>query len=123
MEKTHYASAVGSIMYAMVCTKPDIAHAWGVVSRYMSNPGKQHWEAIKWIFIYLQGTTERALCFEGENMVLNGYVDADLAGDLDKRKSTTEYVFTFSGASVSWASKLQKTVALSTTEAEYIAMT
>ncbi|PKI41932.1 hypothetical protein CRG98_037682 [Punica granatum] len=123
MEKTPYASAVGSIMYAMVCTRPDIAYAVGVVSKYMSNPGKQHWEAVKWIFRYLRGTTERALCFEGKNMVLNGYVDVDLAGDLDKRKSTTEYVFTFSDTSISWASKLQKTAALSTTEAEYIAVT
>ncbi|PKI57312.1 hypothetical protein CRG98_022311 [Punica granatum] len=121
MKKVPYASAIGSIMYAMVCTRPDIAHAVGVVSRYMSNPGKQHWEEVKWIFRYLRGTTKRALCFEGKNMVLNDYVDVDLAGDLDKRKSTTGYVFTFGGISVSWASKLQKTVALSTTEAEYIA--
>ncbi|PKI32486.1 hypothetical protein CRG98_047123 [Punica granatum] len=123
MEKVPYASVVGSIMYAMVCTRPDIAHAVGVVSRYISNQGKQHWEAVKWIFRYLRGTTKRVLCFEGKNMVLNGYVDADLAGDLDKRKSTTVYVFPFSGTLVSWASTLQKTVALSTTEAKYIAMT
>lgn len=123
MSKTPYASAVGSLMYAMVCTRPDIAHAVGVVSRYMSSPGKQHWEAVKWVFRYLRGTCDRSLCFEGKHTDLNGYVDADLAGDLDGRKSTTGYVFTLGGTAISWGSKLQKVVALSTTEAEYIAVT
>ena len=59
MTKVPYASAIGSLMYAMVCTRPDIAHAVGVVSRYMSNPGKQHWEAVKWILRYLRGTAAR----------------------------------------------------------------
>ena len=63
MSKVPYQSAVGSLMYAMVCTRPDIAHAVGVVSRYMSNPGKQHWLAVKWILRYLRGTTSQALCF------------------------------------------------------------
>ena len=57
MSKIPYASAVGSLIYAMVCTRPDIAHAVGVVSRFMSNPGKAHWEAVKWILRYLRGTT------------------------------------------------------------------
>ena len=63
MSKVPYQSAVGNLMYAMVCTRPDIAHAVGVVSRYMSNPGKQHWLAVKWILRYLRGTTSQALCF------------------------------------------------------------
>ena len=67
MSKVPYQSAVGSLMYAMVCTRPDIAHAVGVVSRYMSNPGKQHWLAVKWILRYLRGTTSQALCFGGSN--------------------------------------------------------
>ena len=58
-----YASAVGSLMYAMVCTRPDIAHAVGVVSRYMTNPGKEHWEAVKWLLRYLRGTSSTSLCF------------------------------------------------------------
>ena len=57
-----YASAVGSLMYAMVCTRPDIAHAVGVVSRYMANPGKEHWEAVKWLLRYLRGTSSTSLC-------------------------------------------------------------
>ncbi|XP_047978661.1 1,8-cineole synthase, chloroplastic-like [Salvia hispanica] len=124
MKKVPYASAIGSIMYAMVCTRPDIAQAVGVVSRFMGDPGKQHWEAVKWILRYLRGTTERVLCFNGKNVELAGYVDADLASnDLDGRRSTTGYVFTYGGTAISWTSKLQKTVALSTTEAEYVAAT
>jgi ATP-binding cassette subfamily B (MDR/TAP) protein 1 len=63
MDMIPYASAIDSLMYAMVCTRPDIAHAVGVVSRYMSNPGKQHWEAVKWIMRYLKGFLETCLSF------------------------------------------------------------
>ena len=94
MEKVPYASAIGSLMYAMVCTRPDIAHAVGVVSRFMSNPGKQHWEAVKWILRYLKGSTSSALCFRKSDLGLQGYVDADNGGDVDSRKSTTGYVYT-----------------------------
>ena len=118
-----YSSAVGSLMYAMVCTRPDIAHAVGVVSRFLSNPGKQHWEAVKWIFRYLRRTSKLRLSFGRGKLVLEGYTDVDMAGDLDGRKSTSGYLFTFVGGVVSWQSKLQKCVALSTTEAEYIAVT
>jgi hypothetical protein len=123
MSRVPYSSAVGSLMYAMVCTRPDIAHAVGVVSRYMNNPGKEHWEAVKWILRYLRGTANHALCFGGSETVLQGYVDSDMAGDKDSRRSTTGYVFTIGGTTVSWISKLQKVVALSTTEAEYVAAT
>jgi len=110
-------------MYAMVCTRPDIAHAVGVVSRFLENPRKEHWEAVKRILRYLRGTTRDCLCFEGFDPILKGYTDADMAGDLDNKKSTTGYLFTFSGGAISWQSKLQKCVALSTTEAKYIAAT
>jgi ATP-binding cassette subfamily B (MDR/TAP) protein 1 len=123
MERVPYASAIGSLMYAMVCTRPDIAHAVGVVSRYMSNPGKQHWEAVKWILRYLKGTVDHAICFEGSSTTLHGYVDSDLAGDFDSSRSTTGYVYTLGGTAVSWMSRLQKIVALSTTEVEYVAIT
>ena len=123
MSNIPYSSAVGNLMYAMVCTQPDIAHVVGVVSRYMSNPGMEHWNAIKWILRYLRGTTTKALCFKGSNAALRGYVDSDLAGDIDTRRSTTRYVFTIGGTAVSWISRLQKVVALSTTEAEYVAAT
>ena len=122
MAKVPYASAVGSLMYAMVCTRPDIAHAVGVVSRFMSNPGKEHWEAVKWLLRYLKGTSKIALCFRKKDVILEGFSDADLGGCLDTRKSTTGYIFTLGGTAVSWMSRLQKSVALSTTEAEYMAI-
>ncbi|XP_070039108.1 secreted RxLR effector protein 161-like [Nicotiana tomentosiformis] len=92
MSKVSYASAVGSLMYVMVCTRPDIAYAVGVVSRYMSYPGKEHWEGVKWILRYLKGTS--------------GFADANLGSYLDSRKSTTGYVFTLGGTDVSWMSRL-----------------
>ena len=97
MSKVPYASAIGSMIYAMVYTRPDIAHAVGVVSRFMSKPGKQHWEAVKWILRYLKGLSDTCLCFTGASLKLQGYVDTDFAGDIDNRKSTTGFVFTLGG--------------------------
>ena len=126
MSKVPYSNAVGSLMYAMVYTRPDISHAVGTVSRYMHNPGKEHWQAVKWILRYIQKTLDVGLIFEKDDMVgqhVVGYCDSDYAGDLDKRRSTTGYVFTLAKTPVSWKSTLQSTVALSTTEAEYMAIT
>ena len=106
MTKIPYASVVGSLMYAMVSTRPDIAHSVGVVGRFLVNPGKQHWEAVKWILRYLKGTSHHCLCFGDNNIVLEGFTDADMAGDMDTRKSTTGYLYTFAGATVSWVSRL-----------------
>ena len=64
MAKVPYSSVVGSLMYAMVCTRPDIAHAVGVVSRFLKNPGKEHWKAVKWILMYLRGSSDECLCLE-----------------------------------------------------------
>ncbi|KAM2033899.1 hypothetical protein ACFX1T_015715 [Malus domestica] len=93
--------------------------AVGVVSRFFSNPGKNHWEVVKWILRYLKWTSKMCLCFGNSKPILEGFTDVDLGGD----KSTSGYLFTFAGGAVSWQSKLQKCVALSTTEAEYIAAT
>ncbi|KAI4357436.1 hypothetical protein L6164_001384 [Bauhinia variegata] len=123
MQHIAYRPAVGSLMYAMVCTRPDIAHAVGVVSRFLSNPGREHWNAVKWIMRYLRGSSSLKLCFGIGELVLHGYTDSDLAGDVDTRKSTSGYLVTFAGGAVAWQSKLQKCVALSTTEAEFIATT
>ncbi|KAL5565857.1 hypothetical protein UlMin_029021 [Ulmus minor] len=126
VERIPYASAVGSLMYAMVCTRPDLAYSASLVSRFMSNPGKDHWEAVKWIFRYVKGASDVGLLYkrcESASAKLVGYVDADFAGDLDKRRSLTGYVFTLFGCTVSWKAQLQPVVALSTTEAEYIAAT
>nr|GEW55256.1 hypothetical protein [Tanacetum cinerariifolium] len=88
--KVSYASAIGCMMYAIVCTRPDIAHAMGVVSRFMSNPGREHWEAVKWLLRYLKGTSKATLCFNRNEVVLEGFSDSDYKGFLDLGKSTTE---------------------------------
>ena len=89
----------------------------------MNTPSKENWKIVQWILRYLRGITSHALCFGGIYIVLQGYVDADMVGDKDSRRSTTGYVFTVGGTAVSWISKLQQVVALSTTEAEYVAAT
>lgn len=89
----------------------------------MSNPEKEHWNAIKWILRYLRGTSDLRLCFGNGKIELVGYTDADMAGDLNTRKSSSGYMIYFAGGAVSWKSKLQKCVALSTTEAKFIAAT
>ena len=110
-------------MFAMVCTRPDIAQAVGAVSRYMANPSKEHWSAIKRILRYVKGTSNVALCYGGSDFTVRGYVDSDYAGDLDKSKSTSGYVFTLAGGAVSWVLKLHSIVGTSMTEAEYVAAT
>eukprot|EP00253_Pinus_taeda_P012129 PITA_12129 len=110
-----------NLMYAMVATRPNISHVVGVVNRFMANPGEEHWRAVKWVLRYLRGTSDHCIIFNGSEGSVCGYVDVDYAGDLDKRRSTTCYVFTLVVAAISWMSKLQETVALSTIEAEYIA--
>ena len=72
----------------------------------MNNPFKEHWEAVKWILKYLRGTSTHALCFGGSNTFLQGYVDSDMLGDKDSRRSTTRYVFTIGGTKVICISKL-----------------
>eukprot|EP00253_Pinus_taeda_P007470 PITA_07470 len=99
---------------------PNISHAFGVVSSFMANPGEEQWRAVKWVLRYLRGTSDHCIIFNGSEGSFCGYVDVDYAGDLDKRRSTTGYVFTLASGAISWMSKLQETVALSTTEAEYI---
>ena len=106
-----YASAVGSLMYAMVCTRSDIAHAVGVVNRYMANPGKEHWKVVKWLLRYLRGTSSTSLCF-GKVKVTTVFVDDDRGGDVDSSKSTSGYIYTIGGIAVSWMSRLQKCVSL-----------
>ena len=98
MSHVPHASVVGSLMYVMVCTRPDIAHEVGVLSRFMSNPGKEHWIAVKQVFRYLRGTSDYGLCYQGRPglervLEIHGFVDANWAGDLDQRRSTSGYVF------------------------------
>ncbi|RVW27658.1 Retrovirus-related Pol polyprotein from transposon TNT 1-94 [Vitis vinifera] len=94
VSKVPYASTINSLMYAMVCTRPDIAHVVRVVSRFMSRLVKHHWEAVKWILRYLKDSLNTCLYFIGASLKLQGYVDVDFAGDIDSRKSITGFVFT-----------------------------
>ena len=110
-------------MFAMICTRPDIAQEVGAVSQYMVNHSREHWIAVKRILRYIKGTLNVALCYGGSNFTVRGYAESDFAGDLDKRKSTTDYVFTLAGTTVSWVSKLQTIVTLSTTEVKYMVAT
>ncbi|KAH9648407.1 hypothetical protein KPL70_025572 [Citrus sinensis] len=105
--------------------RPDLAYGIGVLSRFMSNPGKHHWNAAKWMLRYLNGTDGHDIVYgrvDKNSDQVQGYVDSDFAGDLDKRRSITGYVYTLFGGAVSWKASLQSVVALSTTEAEYIAL-
>jgi hypothetical protein len=108
----------------MVGTRPDIAFAVGVLSKYASNFGKAHWQAGKRVLRYLQGTKALPIRYKGqlEDLQLICYCDADYASDTDSRRSVTGYVVMLANAPVSWKSVQQKTVALSTMEAEYMAI-
>lgn len=118
-----YQSMVGSILYVAIATRPDISQAIGVVSKFNSNPTEAHLTAVKRIVRYLKGSLDVTLTYKkSESGQLVGYSDADYAGDLDDRHSTTGNVFLMSGGSVSWFSKKQPIVTLSTAEAEYVAL-
>jgi hypothetical protein len=115
-----YSQLVGSMMYLAVCTRPDIAYAVGALARFMAKPTTVHWQAAKGVLRYLSGTTDYGITFGPGELELLGYCDADFAGDTDTRRSTTGFVFLLGGGSISWSSKRQATVAVSTTEAEYM---
>ena len=110
-------------MYAMVCLCPDLSYAASAVNRYMANPGKEHQKTIQWVFRYLRGTTNDCLHFRRTRDGVVGYLDSYFASDLDKRRSLTRYVFIVGGCAISWKTALQTTVALSTTETEYMTIT
>ena len=117
MSHIPYANVARILMCVMISTRPDISHAVGVVSRYMANPGKEHWAAVKWVLQYLRGTRNYCITFDGCSDEVCGYVDSDsdFAGDWDKRRSTSGYFFTLTGGAISWITKLQNFDALSTT--------
>jgi hypothetical protein len=120
-DKYGYSELVGSLLYISVCTRPDITHAVGMLTRSMSAPTVTHWQAAKGVVRYLAGTPDYGITFGSGPSGLIGYSDSDYAGDSDTRRSTTGYVFLLHGGSISWSSHLQRTVAASTTEAEYMA--
>ena len=114
---------VGSLIYAAMATRPDIAQAVGTVSKFNSKPSEAHFTAVKRIFRYLRGTSDLTLRYQRqEDGSLVGYSDADWAGDCDDRRSTTGNVFLMAGGAISWLSKKHAIVALSRSEAEYVAL-
>ncbi|GJW10631.1 retrovirus-related pol polyprotein from transposon TNT 1-94 [Tanacetum coccineum] len=126
MSKVSYANVVGSLMYLMVCTRPDIAYAVSVVSRYLANPGKNHWEAVKWILKYLRDTANVGLVYgtnHGNHVDVTGFVNSDYAKDPYKGRSINGYIFLVHGCVLSWKETLQHVVGLLTIKAEYMALT
>ena len=122
MASVPYREAVGCLLYLSITCRPDIAFGVSQVAKFSQNPGRAHWNAVKRIFSYLAGTEQYGICFgtqEPESLV--GYTDADYAGDLDSRCSTSGFAFFVRGSLVSWSSRRQKCVSQSTTEAEYVA--
>lgn len=123
MQNVPYRELVGGLQFLAQCTRPDIAYSVNAVSSFCSNPGETHWTAAKRILRYLQGTKSKGLVFrKKDNASFEGFSDADWGNDQDSRRSVTGYLFQFGDGSVSWSSRKQPTVALSTMEAEYMAL-
>lgn len=122
MRNIPYREAIGSLMYASLGTRPDITFAVACLSKYLQNPGMAHWEAVKHVFRYLKGTSHHWLTYGDRNEDLTGWVDADGSQEEDRR-AITGYAFLIDGGAVSWNSKQQELIVLSTTEGEYVAAT
>lgn len=124
MKSFPYQEAVGSILYLAQCTRPDVSFSIAVVSQFNQNPGFVHWKAVKRILRYLKGTLNTKLVFtkDRNETNLHGHCDSDWASSFVDRKSCTGYVFQWNLGAISWCSKKQSTVALSTAEAEYVAL-
>ena len=122
VDAAQYQSMVGSLLHAARATRPDIAYVVAIVSKFNAAPTQAHLTAVKRIFRYLKGAIELKLQYrpDGENFL--GYSDEDWANGMDDRHSTTSNVFTMSGGAISWLRQKQTTVALSTAEAEYVAL-
>lgn len=126
VEIKEYQSAVGSIMYAMLCTRPDIAYPISRLAQFSNDPRKAHWKAVMQLIRYLATTSDYCIVYDGKHdehsqPILIGYTDSDWGKHLEDRRSVTGYVFCMAGGAISWKSRRQPTVALSTTEAEYMA--
>lgn len=123
MMSVPYRQLIGALQFCVQVSRPDICFVVSVLSRYNQNPGKAHWIAAKRVLRYLKGTINKKITYTKQPTEIQGYCDADWAGDEDERKSTTGYVFTLQHGAISWCSKRQQTVAISTTEAEFMSMT
>ena len=120
MAKTPYRQAIGSLMYAAVATQPDISFVVSTLSQFLENLGESHWEAVKCVFRYLAGMQGHALTYGGERHELTGYTDAD-GSSQDHWRAISGYAFTIDRGTISWSSRKQELIVLSTAKAEYIA--
>jgi len=120
-----YQSIIGSLMYAMTQTRPDLAFPVSLLSRFATNPSAAHMGAAKRVLRYLKHTRDLRITYNGhtEHGAFQGYSDADWAGDTETRSSTSAYVFFLFGAPITWKSSRQHTIALSSTESEYYGLT
>ena len=127
IDPTIYRQAIGSLIYLMTSTRPDISFAVSLLSRFMQKPRELHWRFLKRLLRYIKTTNFYSLVFKKNNKTcmpkLIGFTDSDYAGSLDDRKSTSGYAFNYGECLISWHSSRQKTVSLSSTEAEYIGFT
>jgi hypothetical protein len=118
-----YAELIGSLIWISTCTRPDISYATNRLAAFTSNPSATHWQAAKRVLRYLKHTISKGIVYrKGQSTKITGYVDSDWAGDTHDRRSTTGFVFTLAGSAISWESRKQRSVALSTCEAEYMSL-
>ncbi|KAJ0843621.1 putative RNA-directed DNA polymerase [Helianthus annuus] len=117
-----YSRIIGSLMYLMTCTRPDLAYAVSRLSRYTSNPCADHWKAITRVLRYIRYTRDYGLHYTRQPAVIEGYTDANWISDNKDSKSTSGYVFTLGGAAIAWKSSKQTVIARSTMESEFIAL-
>ena len=115
------SSAIGSLMYAMMCTCPGICYIVRLVRRFQSNLGLKHWMEVRRILRYLEETLDYVLCYQGKDLRLASYTNADWGGNLDQHKSTYGYASLLNDCGISWSTKKQCCINLSTLEAEYVA--
>lgn len=129
MKNIPYSQAVGAVMYNMLGTRPDLAFSITALSQFMQNPGQPHWIAMKRLFRYLNRTQQYQLTYqpqagsETQSLTVHGFTDSDWGNDKNDRRSITGWVFMLYGGAVSWQSRKQRTVTLSSVEAEYMAAT
>lgn len=122
MKNRPYRELVGGIIYLANATRPDLAFAVSILSRFSTNPGELHWMLAKRVLRYLKGTSHYGIKYTKNQDLLTAYTDSDWAGDVDDRKSCTGNVIILANGPISWKSKKQASVALSTMEAEYSAL-
>ncbi len=119
-EAYRYSELGASLLYLSVCTRPDISQAVGVPAKRMAQPSMEHRTAVKGFLRYIASTLQHGILFGQGYAIVEGYCDSDYAGDTDTRRSTTGFVYILSGGAISRSSKMQRTVAVSTSEADYM---